>query len=167
MTVLCLSTIFLASCQERLSGDSEIAFNTSREKLEATLTPQKQETLEKALRVVALHAMTEKWEHPDTYDGKSFNDISLALVDGKSYRGLVRFAEDYLEKENQLKIEKLQEEAEELKSARQKADSMLKVLEVFKPAEISIVEGTWDTPTIGVKVMNGSTFTCVLRTYPR
>ena len=63
--------------------------------------------LEKAMRVVAMEAMRLKWEESKKYDGKSFNEISLEMIDGLSFSSVIDLAEDILKDRNKKEIEQL------------------------------------------------------------
>lgn len=94
---------FMISCQEKFNGKDEQSFKNSREKIEQNLDKNEKTDLEKAMRVVAMEAMRLKWEEPKKYDGKSFNKISLEMIDGLSYSSVVDLAEDILKDRNKKK----------------------------------------------------------------
>lgn len=152
-TILSLLIIILSGCQEKLSGDSDEAFLASRIKIEENLTTTEKENLEKAFRVIAGYAMAEKWKNPEAYEGKSFNDITLEIVNNKTYKNVINFAENYLKKENEEKIDQLKIEIDELQIQRRKADSVISVLNVFKTNKVYIDIGSWDQPTVYVEVL--------------
>ncbi len=151
--------LLLTSCGKKISGISEEAFTSSRLEVEENLTALEKENLEKALRVVVLHASSEKWHHPKKYTDQSIRDITLDVVDNKSYKNLVQFAEDFLAKENTAKITALEKEIAELKSEREKTGSMIAKLDTFKTVAIEIIEGSWNTPTMRAKIMNTGALT--------
>lgn len=102
------------SCQEKFNGKDEESFKISREKIEQNLNKNEKVSLEKALRVVALEAMRLKWEETPKYNGKSFNKISLELIDGLSFSSVVDLAEDILKERNTKEIKQLSSEIDSL-----------------------------------------------------
>ena len=91
---------FMISCQDKFNGKDEQSFKTSREKIELNLDKNEKTDLEKAMRVVAMEAMRLKWEESKKYDGKSFNEISLEMIDGLSFSSVIDLAEDILKDRN-------------------------------------------------------------------
>ena len=158
-----LLILCLIGCAESISGNSEEAFKESRLKVEKSLTPTEQQTLEKAFRVVGLYAMSEKWYNAETYADTSINEITLEVVNSKTYNDLVDFAEDYLKKENTYKIEEIEKSIADLKMKINKAKALITPLESFKASEIKIVEGSWDTPDIQVKIINTGKLTNITK----
>ncbi|UKJ08528.1 hypothetical protein [Solitalea lacus] len=71
-------------------------FQSFERKSRKKLDDDEKTNLEKAMRVIALDAMRLKWEQPEKYERKSFNDISLKMIDGLSYSSVVDLAEDIL-----------------------------------------------------------------------
>lgn len=142
-TKLIVVTVFLASCGPKLSGKDEKSFNTSKAKMEEKLDKVDKEKLEIALRVVVMKAMKEKWDKPDDvrYKGKSFDAISMAMVDGKTFSGLVSFAEDFLKEDRDKNIAEHIKEIDSLKKDSEKISVQNKELDGFKLTKISLVEG--------------------------
>ena len=143
----------LVSCQEKFSGASNEEFESSLIAVTKDLTAKEQENLEKALSIVAEHLLIEKWNN-DKYSDKSINEMINDFVHNKTYSKLVNFAEDFLKKENEEKIENKEAHISEIRLKRKKAESIIAVLEKFKPTEITIVEGSWNKPKILVKTVN-------------
>ncbi|MBL4745138.1 MAG: hypothetical protein JKY08_02095 [Flavobacteriaceae bacterium] len=155
----CLLGLNIVSCKEKFSGTSDEEFKSSRIEVMKDLTSIEEEKLEKAFRVVALYAMEEKWNNSDKYIDKSINEISLDVINNKTYDNLVNFAEDFLKQENEGEIKKIEIKISEIELNRKKADSVITLLKAFKPTEIKIIKGIWDEPTISVKIINKSSLT--------
>lgn len=136
--VLPLILLLVVSCQARFNGKNEESFNSSREKIEKELTQDEKVKLEKALWVVAIEAVRLKWEESEKYDGKSFNDISLDMVDGLSYAATVELAEDILKRRTKKEADKLTEEIERLSQQKAEFENIQKRLNLFKVSFVSI-----------------------------
>ena len=134
-----LCAALLTACGPRLSGANEQAFDASKAELEKTLTPAQKIELEKALRVVVLKAMSDKMAQPERYRQQSFNAISLKLVDGQSYDGIVGIAEDYLKAANRKDQAHVREQIAELAQERAQTLAIDQQLAAFQPAAIEIV----------------------------
>ncbi|RZL37693.1 MAG: hypothetical protein EOO96_04550 [Pedobacter sp.] len=134
--------VLLASCGPKISGKDEESFKISKAKMEEKLDKEEKETLEKALRVIVLKAMTEKFNHPDDpqYKEKSFNAISLAMIDGKTFSGIVSYAEDFLKKDRDEDIKKTEAELDSLNTKRKEFEVQNKEINNFKLTKISISE---------------------------
>ncbi|GAA0870869.1 hypothetical protein GCM10009117_00140 [Gangjinia marincola] len=154
LTLILIVTLFLYSCGKKFSGKSEQEFTSSRLKVEEDLTTVEKEKLEKAFRIVALHAMSEKWNNPEDYSDSSINEITLDVVNNKTYGDLINFAENFLEEENDKKVLALEEEISQLKNDRKSTDSIITILNDFQVSEIDIREGSWDSPQITTKIIN-------------
>lgn len=159
LIIIIVFHILLYSCGHKISGNSEEEFKSSRLKVEENLSSLEKENLEKAFRVVALSAMSKKWNNPKTYSDKSINKITLDIVNDKTYGNLIRFAEDFLKKENNTKITALEKEISELEIDRKKADSIISKLDDFQVSEIEINKGSWNTPKITTKIINVGSLT--------
>jgi hypothetical protein len=122
----------MVSCREKFNGKSEETFTASRYKIEQELNSDEKINLEKALRVIALEAMGLKWEKPEKYKGKSFNEISLNMVDGLSYSSAIRLAENILKDENKKKIDKLTQEINTLNLQKSEIVNNRQKLDLFK-----------------------------------
>lgn len=129
---------FIISCQEKFNGKDEKSFEASREKVEKNLDQKEKTDLEKAMRVVALEAMRLKWEEPEKYDGKSFNKISLEMIDGLSYASVIDLAEDILKDRNKKEIEQLTKEIDTLNIQKNEFTAAQKSLNLFKISSIRI-----------------------------
>lgn len=116
LSYLCLFVAIttLYSCGPRFNGNSENEFNNSKKKVEEKLNKDEKTNLEKAMRVTVMEAMRLKWNEADKYKGQSFNTISLKLVDGKTYSGVVSQAEGFLKAENERHIATLTKEIDSL-----------------------------------------------------
>ncbi len=137
-----LLATLLFSCQPKFDGTSENAFKSSREKVDEHLTADEKVTLEKALRVITLYAMHQKW-NDTTLNNSSFDEISLREIDGKTYKDVIKIAETFLKDDNAKKIEQLQKEIKEMEAIKAeylKLKSQLDVLEA-KPVKIDLVNG--------------------------
>lgn len=138
--VLLLLTLilFLSSCSEKFNGKDEQSFKLSREKVEKELDEKEKTNLEKALRVVLTEAMRLKWQEPEKYEGKSFNKISLEMINGLSYSSLIDLAEDILKERNKKKITELSTEIDSLKTQIKELSAAEKKLNLFKVNSIKI-----------------------------
>lgn len=138
LIAILLSTALLTACGPRLSGADERAFDASKAEMEATLSPAQKIELEKALRVLVLKAMSDKAEHPEQYRRQSFNAISLKLVDGQSYSGIVELAEDHLKAANQKDQARTRAKIAELEQDKAQTAAVIRQLEAFQPGPIEI-----------------------------
>lgn len=138
LIAILLSTALLTACAPRLSGADERAFDASKAEMEATLNPAQKIALEKALRVVVLKAMSDKAEHPEQYRRQSFNAISLKLVDGQSYAGIVELAEDHLKAANQKDQARTLAKIAELEQDRAQTAALIRQLDAFQPRPVEI-----------------------------
>ena len=138
--ILLILTIFpfIISCQEKFNGKDEQSFKNSREKIEQNLDKNEKTDLEKAMRVVAMEAMRLKWEEPKKYDGKSFNKISLEMIDGLSYSSVIDLAEGILKDRNKKEIEQLTNEIDSLNIQKNEFLTAQKSLNLFKISSIKI-----------------------------
>ena len=119
--ILSFITLFLFSCGPTISGKDEQAFKTSKAKMEEKLDNPEKENLEKALRVIVLKAMKEKWNFPEKYKEKSFDKISMEMIDGKSYSAIISFAEEFLAADRDEKIANKTAEIDSLEKDKLKA----------------------------------------------
>lgn len=140
---LILFIITVAGCQEKLNGKSEKDFKISKEKLEKKLNADEKIKLEKAVRVIALKAMVLKWDESKKFNGKSFNDIALELVDGLTYSSITDLAEDFLQERNKKEIEKLSTEIKKLEKKKKAILSIQKQLNLFKIESLELNETDW------------------------
>jgi len=147
--ILFISTILLSSCGPKISGKDEASFKSSKAKMEEKLSKAEKENLEKALRIVVLKAMKEKWNHStdERYKGKSFDAISLKMIDGKTYSGIVKFAEDFLKEDKEEKITNGKKELDSLNKELIQLKAKTKDLDKFKLTKISISEDDFFGPT--------------------
>lgn len=129
---------FMISCQEKFNGENEQSFKKSRDLIEKNLNQSEKINLEKALRVIILEAMRVKWEKPKDYKGKSFNAISLEMVDGLSYSSLVDLSEDILKDQNKKEIEMLSKEIDSLNFQKKEFLNIQKSLNLFKISSLKI-----------------------------
>lgn len=129
---------FIISCQEKFNTKDEQSFKISREKIEKNLNQSEKTNLEKAMRVIALEAMQLKWEQPKKHEGKSFNKISLEMINGFSYSSVIDLAEDILKNRNKKEIEDLTKEIDSLNLQKDEFISAQKSLNLFKISSIRI-----------------------------
>lgn len=134
------NSILMISCQEKFSGKDEKSFETSREKVEQNLNGKEKTDLEKAMRIVALEAMRLKWEETEEYEGKSFDKISLEMIDGLSYSSVIDLAEDILRERNTKEIEHLTKEIDTLNIQKNEFTTAQKSLNLFKISSIRITK---------------------------
>ncbi|RZK57610.1 MAG: hypothetical protein EOO87_02415 [Pedobacter sp.] len=144
ITLLALA-ILLVSCGPTISGKDENSFKTSKAKMEEKLDDAEKQKLEIALRVILVKAMKEKFNLPDDpkYKGKSFDDISLAMIDGKTFSGIVDYAEDFLKKDRDDNIKKNELEIDSLIAKKAELEVQNKEIDNFKLTEISISEDSF------------------------
>ena len=145
ITSFLLVAVLFTSCGPKLSGKDEQSFKTSRAKMEEKLDKDEKEKLELALRVIVMKAMKEKWDKPDdiNYKDKSFDAISMAMVDGKTFSGIVSYAEDFLKADRDQAISAHNTEIDSLKKIDAKTTKQNKELDGFKVKKITLVEGTF------------------------
>jgi hypothetical protein len=140
----------LSSCKPTISGKDEASFKASKMKVEEGLSPAEKTDLEKALRVVVLKAMKEKFNNPAENKGKSFDE---------SFSGIVSYAEDFLKKDNEEKKQQIKTEIDSL--SKQKIEFQKKVSEIdrFKLKEIEITQDEFFdemVPFLGYTFINTS-----------
>ncbi|GAA3982167.1 hypothetical protein GCM10022246_37700 [Pedobacter ginsengiterrae] len=138
--ILSFITLFLFSCGPTISSKDEQAFKTSKAKMEEKLDNPEKENLEKALRVIVLKAMKEKWNFPEKYKEKSFDKISMEMIDGKSYSAIISFAEEFLAADRDEKIANKTAEIDSLEKDKLKAAKITQQIDAFKLTKISISE---------------------------
>lgn len=136
------------SCQEKFDGKNEQNFKISRAKIEKNLNQNEKTNLEKAMRVIALEAMRLKWEAPKKYDQKSFNKISLEMIDGLSFSSVITLAEDILKDRNKKEIEKLTHEIDSLNLYKKEIVKTKNALNLFKINAIQINKTNFFDETI-------------------
>jgi len=141
-SVLMLSLIIMlfTACGPTISGKDEQAFKTSKAKMEEKLDKEEKENLEKALRIIVVKAMKEKWNSPKKYGGKSFDKISMEMIDGKSYSAIISYAEDFLKADRDEKIANKTAEIDSLEKDKLKAVKITQQIDAFKLTKISISE---------------------------
>lgn len=137
--------VLLVSCGPTISGKDENSFKTSKAKMEEKLDDADKKKLEIALRVILVKAMKEKFNLPDDpkYKGKSFDEISLAMIDGKTFNGIVSYAEDFLQKDRDDNIKKNQLEIDSLIAKKAEIEVQNKEIDNFKLTKISISEDSF------------------------
>ncbi|MFB9079324.1 DUF6694 family lipoprotein [Flavobacterium procerum] len=139
LLVLAILTLMI-SCKEKFNGKDEQSFKISRQKIEENLDQNEKTNLEKAMRVIAIKAMRLKWEEPKKYEKKSFNEISLEMIDGLSYSSVVDLAEDILKDNNKMEIEKIEKENDTLNLQKKEIVAVQKTLNLFKISSMQIVK---------------------------
>lgn len=135
-----ITLLLLSSCGPTISSKDEQSFKTSKAKMEEKLDKAEKENLEKALRVVLLKAMKEKWNSPEKYEGKSFEKISMEMIDGKTYSGIISYAEDFLANDNKEKIAQKTAAIDSLEKSKLEVAKVIKQIEAFKLTKVSISE---------------------------
>ena len=139
--MMTLLSLMMTSCGQHIDGSSDDNFKKSRAKMEQSLNESEKENLEKAFRVIALIAIKEEWNSSDK--NGSANEISLRIVNGKTYKQLVAVAEEFLKQDKEKNIEQVQKKIEELEIRKAKylqQKSKLDILEA-KPVKIDLVNG--------------------------
>ena len=132
--------MLFAACGPTISGKDEQSFKTSKAKMEEKLDKEEKENLEKALRIIVVKAMKEKWNSPDKYEGKSFDKISMEMIDGKSFSAIISYAEDFLKADRDEKIANKTAEIDSLEKDKLKSIEIIKKIDAFKLTKISISE---------------------------
>lgn len=102
------------------------------------LSSEKKDTYEKAMRVILLSAMRDKFSQPDQFEGKSFDQMMLDRVDGKTFNQLVEMAETHLQQTNAIKIAELEKELAAMKKNKAGYDSLKTKLDLLKGRLIKI-----------------------------
>ncbi|WP_316826634.1 hypothetical protein [Pedobacter miscanthi] len=130
----------LTGCGEKFNAKSEKEFEVSKAKIVKNLNKDEQVNLEKALRVIALEAMRLKWNEPEKYKGKSFDKISLEMIDGLSYSSVVNLAEDLLQAHNKKETAKVSGEIDTLEMQKKELMVNKQKLDIFKVTSLTIRE---------------------------
>ena len=130
----------LTGCGEKFNAKSEKEFEVSKAKIVKNLNAAEKNNLEKALRVIALESMRLKWNEPDKYKGKSFDKISLEMIDGLSYSSVVNLAEDLLQAHNKKEIAKVSGEIDTLEIQKKELVVNKQKLDIFKVTSLTITE---------------------------
>lgn len=138
--MLSIFMLLISGCGPTISGTDEQSFKTSKAKMEEKLNKAEKENLEKALRVIMLKAMKEKWNTPEKYGDKSFNNIVMEMIDGKSYNAIISYAEDFLKADRDEKIKNAEAEIDSLQKDKIKTEAIIKKIAAFKLTKISISE---------------------------
>lgn len=128
----------LVSCRARLNGKNEMEFSRSLEKVEKMLNETERMNLDKALRVVTLEAMRRKWEEPERYKGKSFDRITLDLVDGLTYTAVVTLAEDIMKRRNKKEMDLAAQEIDSLYQLKSDVEKIKQQLSVFRISSVTL-----------------------------
>ncbi len=132
--------VVLTGCGEKFNTRSEKEFEVSKAKILKNLNEEEKINLEKALRVVALASMRLKWNEPEKYKGKSFDKISLEMIDGLSYSSVVNLAEDLLQAHHKKEIEKISAEIDTLEMQKKELIVNKQKLDIFKVTDLTITE---------------------------
>ncbi|MFC3561422.1 hypothetical protein [Pedobacter jamesrossensis] len=142
LTLLLFAIMLFASCGPTISGKDEQSFKASKAKMEEKLDKEDKEKLEIALRVIVAKAMKEKWNNPDDakYKGKSFDVIVMTMIDGKTFSGIVSYAEDFLKEDRDKNIENKTKEIDSLTIQKAKFIEQNKAIDNFKLTKTSISE---------------------------
>ncbi|WP_427873950.1 hypothetical protein [Flavobacterium sp. MMS24-S5] len=148
LTAFSLLILLMISCQEKFNGRSEKEFNLSRKNVEKELNAKEKINLEKAFRVIVLKAMVLKWDEPNRYKGKSFNEISLELIDGQTYSSITDLAEDFLQERNKKDVERITTEIEKLEKKKTKILEIERKLNLFKIESLEFNETRWFGETV-------------------
>jgi hypothetical protein len=130
----------LTGCGEKFKAKSEKEFELSKTKIVKNLNEKEKVNLEKALRVIALESMQLKWDAPEKYKVKTFNAISLEMIDGLSYSSVVNLAEDLLQAHNKKKIEKVSAEIDTLEIQKKELIANRSKLNIFKVSKLTLSE---------------------------
>ena len=128
-----IALLFLASCTgSHLDGTSPEKFKASSEKLSTELSASKKENFEKAMRVLLLSAMRAKFAKPEEFKGKSFDEIVMQKVNGKTYSEVVEMAETHLQETNKNEIAALEKEISAMKKSKAGYDKIKSKLDLIK-----------------------------------
>lgn len=143
--ILFPAILLCSACADKLSGKDEAAFKASKAKVEQGLNEKEKVDLEKALRVIVLKVMKEKFSNPDASKGQSFDEMSMKLVDGKSFSGVVDLAEDFLKKDSEEKQREIKTEIDSLRKQKAEFGKITAVLDQFKLTAMDItLDESWD-----------------------
>lgn len=134
-TILSIALILMTSCDEKFNKNDLAG---SRKKIESVLTDDEKTNLEKAMRVIASEAMRSKWEKPEEYEGQSFDDISLTLIDGLNYNNVVELAEDILKDRNKKLITATLRKLDSLHALKVEHASIRAKLDLFRISSLQI-----------------------------
>ncbi|TKC01768.1 DUF6694 family lipoprotein [Pedobacter cryotolerans] len=140
LLILFVITILFSACGPTISGTGEQSFKTSKAKMEEKLDKTEKEDLEKALRVIMLKAMKEKWNSPEKNEGKTFDKMVMEMIDGKTYSAIISYAEDFLKADRDEKIKNAETEIDSLQKEKIKTEAIIKKIAAFKLTKISISE---------------------------
>jgi len=134
--------IFLFSCQNKFDGTSENTFINSRKKIEEHLNKNEKLTLEKALRVITLSAMYQKFNNT-TSKKNSFDKVLLHEINGKTFIEVVEIAEIFLKEDKARNIERVQEEIKNMENSKAKYLQLKSKLDILesKPVKIDLIKG--------------------------
>jgi len=135
---LIIVLIFSSCTGKRLNGSSPEKFKVSAEEMKKELSGQKKDTYEKAMRVILLSAMRDKFNQPDQFEGKSFDQMMLDRVNGKTFNELVEMAETHLQQTNAIKKAELEKELAAMKKNKTGYDALKKKLDLLKGRFIKI-----------------------------
>lgn len=147
--------LLLVSCSGQIDGSSEKNFIASSEKIKSKLSEGDKIKFEKAMRLIALSAMREKFNHPENHKNESNNAIAMKMVNGKNYRGLIDLAENYLKVQRDTSIAELKAKIAQFKKAKDGYDVLKNKLSVIqgKFIKIDLVNGV---PTLFCEFKNVS-----------
>ncbi|QXU40998.1 hypothetical protein [Pedobacter sp. D749] len=132
--------VALTGCGEKFNAKSEKEFEASKARIVKNLNKEEQVNLEKALRVIALESMRLKWNESEKYKGKSFDKISLEMIDGLRYSSVVNLAEDLLQAHNKKEIAKVSAEIDTLEIQKKELIVNNQKLDIFKVTSLTITE---------------------------
>lgn len=138
-----LLTIILCSCQERFNGENKQSFDISRNKIEEKLNNVEKDDLEKAMRVISMESMRLKRDKSEKYKVKTFNDVSLELVDGLTFSASINLAEKILRDNNKREIQQLEKDIDSLTIESKNITSTLEQLDVFKIHLLELKNEEW------------------------
>lgn len=116
---------------ETINGTDTTAFRISREVMEKTLSDNEKETLEKALRVMVLAAMDDKFNDTTATD-LTLDDLVMKKTNAKNYDEIVETAELYLKAKNEKSKNETKAEIKELFDRKHTTDSLVAILNTLK-----------------------------------
>ncbi len=157
ITTITLSLVFfLSGCGDTFSGSSEEAFKISKDLIIRKLNESEKNDLEKAMRVLAMRAMQEKWQDRKKSNKKSINQILLETMDNKNYSDVIQIAEGYLKNENETEVEQLKDEIAQLQKEKIEASKLIDKLKIIKISDIMVIhaEGSKDSPKLQITLTN-------------
>lgn len=126
--------VFIMACSsktEKINGSDTTAFRLSREAMEKKLSVNEKETLEKAMRVMLVAAMDDKFNDTLAAD-LTLDEIIMKKTNAKNYDEIVDTAESYLKSKNEKEKNDTNAKIKELLQQKHNTDSLVAILNTLK-----------------------------------